>query len=293
MIRRHQVSLYLAGSIVAGCTGLPAGGDPDVAMPEQTSAAAPGAGAQDGPATASSQGGDASVVSDDVDTADAAAPGFTPDAAVDGGTVPSNGLRAFYALDGNADDSASNPVPGTVHGAVPATDRFGRADHAMRFDGTSAYIDAPDTNIPTGARPRTLSAWFNTSTSVPDWQTIVDWGSDSQGARFCLTVRGRNPNGPRGLLYFSGEYVEVQGKVVTDGRWHNATVTFDGSLVTLYVDGAYANSARLPLDTALATFNIGRQIMNSEFFAGAIDDVRVYDRVLTATEVKALFTAPP
>lgn len=303
MTRRDQAlrcallgaSLYLAGSVVAGCASLPSDGADYEVDGTHGSAAGPTARADDGGASSEqSERQDASPVDTDTSGGDASAPGFTPDAASDGGAAPSNGLRAFYALDGNADDAAPTPANGTVHGAVPATDRFGRADHAMRFDGTSAYVDAPDTNLPVGARPRTLSAWFNTSTTAPDWQTIANWGTETKDGRFCLTVRGRNPSGPRGLLYFSGEFVELAGKVVADGKWHNATVTFDGSRVTLYVDGAYANSAMLPLNTALATFVIGRHVLRgTEFFQGTLDDVRIYDRVLTATEVKALFTAPP
>ena len=75
-------------------------------------------------------------------------------------------------------------------------------------------------------------------------------------------------------------------------NWHHLAVTYDGSSVILYVDAQIDVSASLGLNTIGQSLEIGRSTMDrktQEWFTGAIDDVRVYDRVLSGPEVALLF----
>jgi hypothetical protein len=71
-------------------------------------------------------------------------------------------------------------------------------------------------------------------------------------------------------------------------------MTWDGSAVRLYVDGALVASRAAPgaLLTSTGQLKIGGNSLRGEFFSGLIDDVRVYDRPLTAQQVGADMNAP-
>lgn len=56
-------------------------------------------------------------------------------------TIPTDGLVAYYKFDGDATDHSGNENQGELHGAVPAADRFGKADGAYSFDGVDDYVE--------------------------------------------------------------------------------------------------------------------------------------------------------
>lgn len=217
------------------------------------------------------------------------------DASAEAG-VPTAGLVAHYALDGDGADSAPNPAPATVHGAVVTADRFGRASHALSFNGTTAYLDAPSKKLPAAANPRTLSVWFRTAATAPAFQSGPNWGSTTAtGDRFGISVMGKAA-GSTGVLRFSAQNSGVSGStVVADGKWHHGAVTFDGAVVALYSDGALVKTDNtLTLNTVGTTLSIGRSVPanDNDYFSGQLDDVRIYDRALSAAEIAAIFHEP-
>jgi len=60
--------------------------------------------------------------------------------------VPADGLVGYWPFSGNANDLSPNTNNGTVNGATLTTDRFGNADSAYNFDGTSNFISIEDNN---------------------------------------------------------------------------------------------------------------------------------------------------
>ncbi|MBN1422578.1 MAG: prolyl oligopeptidase family serine peptidase [Planctomycetes bacterium] len=101
-------------------------------------------------------------------------------------------------------------------------------------------------------------------------------------------------------LNFDGAYRELDAPIAPDdfppGTWHHVAATFDGSTARMYVDGGEIASmaAPGPIGTAgIAPGFIGADKGTESFFAGAIDDVRIYGRALAAEEVRALFEEAP
>ena len=79
--------------------------------------------------------------------------------------------------------------------------------------------------------------------------------------------------------------------VITDERWHRIGLVWDGSNITLCVDGVVvAEDTRGGLQGSGNGLNIGAGKMTQPgtYFSGLIDDVRIYDRALTAEEIAAL-----
>ena len=221
--------------------------------------------------------------------------------------VISDGLVAAYEFNGNANDSSGNGYNGIVNGAALTTDRFGNANSAYSFNGSSSKISSPvDANL--SVSQVTLSAWINASGqggyATP---TIVQInpGSDNPygispqspyyGLNFALwheyphTAQLYTTVAPHGA-----DAVRATAPIYND-NWYQIAATFDGSYVNIYLDGVLNNTQLYP--HPLFTFNsgilaIGYSEGNYDWFNGTIDDVDIYNRALTATEIGTLYTAP-
>jgi hypothetical protein len=180
----------------------------------------------------------------------------------------------------------------------------GRSASALRFGGRDGQVkvtDAPSLE-PTGAV--TVSAWVEHAGSPGAYRYIV-----AKGATGCVAASYGLYTGPNGGLQFyvsqgSGTtYTRSAdaGSGVWNGQWHLVVGTFDGSALRVFVDGTEVGSAvaahgslvyRLPSSNDLYIGNYPGCGQLS--FVGLIDDVTVWDRALTATEVRGLEpTGPP
>jgi hypothetical protein len=187
----------------------------------------------------------------------------------------------------------SNHGSATGSAAVTATGRFGRAG---RFDGNGSIevSDAPSLH-PSSAL--TVSAWFFLD-QLPGarWPGIVAkraaYGVDTTFAMFL------SPDN-QVVIDVAGEESRFNSNVlVTTGRWYHVAFVFDGTLpaaerVKLYIDGvldvtASEPSATIPAFTAGVT--IGNLKNGGETFIGTIDEVGIWTRALSTSEVTTLST---
>ena len=163
----------------------------------------------------------------------------------------------------------------------------GRTGKALKFDD-NGQVEISEYKGVTGTHQRTVAAWIKTEN---DGGEIISWGTDDFGKMFTFCfIRGRIGIRPNGGYYYMNEPVD-------DDRWHHvAVVVKEAELpnlhddVVLYKDGTIAVIHDIglldlwPIDTGDdLDVRIGRG------FEGLIDDVRIYDRVLTGEEVMALF----
>lgn len=208
-----------------------------------------------------------------------------------------NMLVAYYPFNGDAHDASGNGNNGTVEGATLTHDRFGAPNSAYSFDGVQSRIRIPET----------LFSSTNTGVTVSFWVTTDNGPYDSLMAIFSKS----GLNGTMGLS-FSGGQVQF-GPKLQDNYWYFATAPVRSNSVThlvgvyqkgqsnsLYVDGVLANSIAVPdetlfVDTAYPLVSaIGIYDFTpapSAAFRGVIDDVRVYTRALSASEVAQLHAA--
>ena len=204
-----------------------------------------------------------------------------------------SGLRAYYPLDGSALDASGSAQHGTVSGAVPTTDRFGRANRAYRFNGGTNEIALGDINL-TGAY--SLSGWFRRTSTTSGGSAIVSrfFVDNSKGWEFytplnggCLVFHSRGTAGPTATC----------SQTLEAGRWYHAAVVFDGvSKGTIYIDGiAVTERTGMLPDLAFTGYaaKIGRTAWGSDALVGDIDEVRIYERALTAAEVATLASDRP
>jgi hypothetical protein len=241
---------------------------------------------------------DATDAQQDAAQPDVAQPDVQHDAmALDAETgTPTATLVLHYMLNGDARDASGNGYDGSIFGARATWDRGGEARRAMMFvRGSSQYVyRASAAKLPTAKRARTLALWLRTtmpaSGSVSNDMAVANWGSATTGRRFGLMVRDGKP-------YVVGESRDYAGvKPINDGAWHHVAVDYDGAVSRLYVDGVQDARVSVDWDTGDTNFVVGRAIdghLPAEFFEGDIDDVRVYDGLLSPIDVRELAMAAP
>ncbi len=209
-----------------------------------------------------------------------------------------NGLLAYYsfsdAASGTANDYSGNNHPGVRNGApLPtiSTDRFG-VTGAYSFGGPSQYISAQDTNLPQGTAPRTVCSWMR-PTALPgsgQFRIAMRYGQPLAGQSNYI---GLYNDGVQQTVIFSGwtDHLTSPYTAATN-TWMHLCGTYDGTTARLYLNGGLVASAAKAWNTTLMGNNgiiIGQGDLTGTFpFQGAVDDVRIYNRVLTDNEILVL-----
>ncbi len=211
-----------------------------------------------------------------------------------------NGLVGYWKMDepllswngtaGEVKDSSGNNINGTGNSFSSNSPVVGKYGNAGSFNGTSQYVSANGLSI--GTNSFTLSAWIKTA-SAANYQSIISYEGT---IRFRFQVSGGALD--YGIYPSGGPFVEKNdsGYDLRDNKWHHIAVTFNRSgLATSYVDGV----AKGTLDISSASgvnltgwpTNIGFDGWTaSSYFPGSIDEVRIYNRALSADEIQALYT---
>lgn len=210
--------------------------------------------------------------------------------------LPTNGLIAWYPFTGNANDGSGNGNNGTVNGATLTSDRFGNTNSAYSFNGTSNFISVPNVAVQ-GTSARTTSFWFKTNSVNGGMIIATGSGSNQNGATYNIRVLNE------GYLSFMGgnftsccyDYNPTSGLNVKDNNWHNGVVTFNSGTFKFYIDGILNSTFNISINTIGQSNFIGKSndidIGNSSFFNGLIDDIGIWNRVLTDTEISTLYNA--
>jgi hypothetical protein len=209
------------------------------------------------------------------------------------------GLVAYYPFNGNANDESGSGHNGTNYGAILTTDRFNRANTAFSFNGTSSYIKASANGLPTAER--TTSAWFYTS-NLTKQHVLLAYGGNSPsppGTSWFLTV---SPTFFNVAVHFDTNSLQYYFSTQPVGSWYNFVAVTSSNGTKIYINGVLkANNSNYINNTYVSgrDFSIGVCVdrnglapftdANVDYFNGKIDDVRLYNRALTESEIQALY----
>ena len=166
--------------------------------------------------------------------------------------------------------------------------------NCLRFDGVSAYVSVPhNTNL--NAYPFTASAWFRTTNGANVVQGLVTKSVDTGNAWSLIVQSGRL----RGFYYrsFANYAIDATSAAsVADGAWHHAALTVDASGGKLFLDGVIVGSSAWTGPAGAMTLTdplqIGRYFNYTTPLMGAMDEVTVWNRALTASEIQAMKNLP-
>lgn len=209
---------------------------------------------------------------------------------------PTAGLVAYYPFNGNANDASGNGNNGTVMGATLTTDRFGNQNSAYSFDGINNYITVPNsTSLQSPDSAFTIALWLNIA--------AYDTGGY---ASVCVKPQGTLDGGQYGTqidsagalqVYAADSIASVESEtVLPKGQWFFLALTWDGNQVNFYTDSTnIASMAFAPPPKAnTSPLEIGRDSPGLvEYLKGSLDDIVIYNRALTADELKQIFKAVP
>lgn len=201
------------------------------------------------------------------------------------------GLVGHWDFLGNANDLSTKGNNGAVVGAIPTKDRHGNVNSAYQFNGESDYIQLG--NIKTigfgGFTPYTFTAWVKPDTL--GGIVVSKWNGGVSAGWYLRVKPSGNVTSYRNVVPWSIDSVDP----IEFNQWHHLLTQYDGSTLYIYVDGelvaqqAFTSHPNDVQTNVLIGANHHQYEVNG-FFQGAIDEVRVYDRALTATEIEFLST---
>ena len=191
---------------------------------------------------------------------------------------PPSGLVAAYGFDegsgSTVTDASGNGNNGTISNATWASaGKFGRA---LQFNGTSSMVTVPDSSSLQLSSGMTLEAWVNPSTVNNNWRDVIYKGNDN----FYLAATSTNSSRPDAGMIAGGTYADAFGTcALSTNTWSFLTETYDGSTLRLYVNGTQVASTAHTGAIATSTnpLQIGGDSIYGQYFAGLIDNVRVYN----------------
>lgn len=203
---------------------------------------------------------------------------------------PTDGMVAYYPFNGNANDAGSNGYNGTDYGATATTDRFGNANSALSFDGTSNYISLPSFTI---GGPFSVAAWVYLDNNAINWQRLIDFGNGQYNNNLVLGWVSQH-------MFFECYNGASTLKIETtetfpQGQWVHVTATIDGSgNAKIYWNGVLKASGTTYVPPSVSRTNqyIGKSNWPDPYFIGKMDDLRLYNRALAEPEAFAMSTRP-
>jgi hypothetical protein len=168
-------------------------------------------------------------------------------------------------------------------------------DSAASFDGTTGWVSGSGSPSFLGKSPFTLEAWVKPSKVDVVFRGVISNESSTTSDKGGYTLWAQSSDGGANSIGFerwqSGKSNLATASPLTVGAWTHLVATFDGNRLSIYVNGAMiAQSTSTPVAIASGfTFAIGALNSGAQptFFAGAIDEVAIYDHVVSATCIGA------
>ncbi len=209
-----------------------------------------------------------------------------------------NGLVAYYPFNGNANDQSGNNINGVINSATTTTDKYGQLNSAYYFNGSTAYIQLPYSNL------------YNFSPQ-DSFSISVDVLPDAGNAWPAQAIVVKSPSNPdfNASAWNYGTYVlnykamsgyaathVVNGSTIftTNPCWYNIIVTYKNGKWNLYVNGILedqdlSQTKFILQDGPASKIALGKKGESfGDFFKGKMDEVRIYHRVLNNDEILAL-----
>lgn len=213
--------------------------------------------------------------------------------------VPTNGLVGYWPFTGNANDVSGNGNNGTVSAATLTTDRFGNANGAYSFNGTTSYIGIPTINV-SSSNQFTISIWVNPTDITGMYnRNILRQDNGIGGGDWLIAFQDFGANLSFGIQT-GGVYSELDLSIIASNyinAWHNIIVVYDGSNRFIYSDNVLIGSDSKTGNvsyTPSATFVFGAASPAAgaaERFIGKIDDIGIWSYALNQQEIADVYNS--
>jgi hypothetical protein len=208
--------------------------------------------------------------------------------------APTNLIGAWGFDEANgtttADASGQNNT-GTLNG--PTRDAAGRFGGALSFDGVNDWVTVADANVLDLTTGMTIEAWVRPTAIGALWRSVV---LKEQPNNLIYALYAGDGVGRPAMDVFTTADIGFSGTTATPlNAWTHLAATYDGTTQRLYVNGTQvatrATTGSIRASTGALRIG-GNSSWNDEWFAGLIDEVRLYNRALSATEIQGDMTRP-
>lgn len=217
----------------------------------------------------------------------------------------SDSLIAHYTFDGNALDMSGNGNHGTLFGPTAFTDRFGNSNAAFLFNGSSDYIHyLSNAKYKPASFPISISMWVKSNDNsvigtLFKNDVVVDIYTGIWIQIHSITGKIEISYGDGGTTDVAHRRTKLGTKNVNDNQWHFiAAVIRSPTDMDIWVDCQYDNGTYSGSGGNITHSNNGGSsgyydvIAGTEYYGGAIDDIRFYNRELTQTDLQSLYIYP-
>jgi hypothetical protein len=227
--------------------------------------------------------------------------------------VPANGLIGWWPFNSNANDESGKGNNGTVSNVTLTADRFGVANSAYAFNGSTSRIDITNAFFDIAWNQFTISCWMHTvSANNPnnynDSKPLIN--TDGHRGLAISTYGDNNPftslwdnkyvllGGSDPVNYGSwdifGSNIPVSSNEVTLGSWNNIIVVKDANKYSVYINGVLDNvgTSIITTPSTFCKMVFGALGSNTtpEVFLGELDDYGIWNRALTSNEISNLYS---
>jgi hypothetical protein len=208
----------------------------------------------------------------------------------------SSGLVGHWTFDGkdmtpNVRDVSSQGNHGNLSGQVSTTSIIGVLGQSLYFDGVNDYVRITDHSSIKPANEITIAAWIKVEDPSVQ-QIIVDHVSASPYYGYGCSILTSKIYCD--IAYNANATEPLTNATITAGKWTHFVATFNGSRFKYYIDGTVDTD--VPTSGTItytvsqdATIGIRDIDLTNLPFKGSMDDVRIYNRALTDSEVKQLY----
>jgi hypothetical protein len=180
-------------------------------------------------------------------------------------------------------DLSGNGNAGTLVGGRTNSGKNGRA---LNFTANNQMVTVPDANSLDLTTAMTLEAWVYPTINSGVRDVLIKEGAGVD----LYNLYHRNGSGrPEGNAFVGGTNQFAQGpSSLTINTWTHLATTYDGTNLRLFVNGTQVSSFAVSgvITTSTGALRIGGNSLWGEWFRGRIDDVRIYGRALTQTEIQ-------
>ena len=222
--------------------------------------------------------------------------------------LPSNGLMAYYPFNGNPNDYSGNNNNPTVNTASLTSNRFGAANSAYHFDGSSSYMRISNSTTLNTTNKLTIHTWLKPNgfyAGTCHGNSVLmkgdqDYLTGTYFLRFDDSHLGTNCSGPVNTTqqnyYGPGIVQSASGysPYVSVGKWTNVVLTYDGALVKIYINSQLVSSSSQSITSFTNAYDLFIGRLNSStypyWFNGDIDEIALYNRDLSQQEINNLYT---
>ncbi len=207
---------------------------------------------------------------------------------------------AYYRLDESTGSTTAKDSTGTNDARYEGAVTLGVSgvladDTAVSFDGTSGYVLGAATPAFLAKSPFTIEAWIKPSKIDGTYRGVVSNENSSITDKDGYTLFVQTNDGGPGNAGFerwqSGKSNQTLASPIAVGSWTHLVATFDGNHLTVFLNGAQIAQNTAPPVSILSGYTFAIGAMNAgatpTFFAGTIDEVAIYDHVVSSTCIAA------